>query len=230
MQVIVTFVDPTNSNAQVGNTVVANATRNGTVAELDTTKLTAPTGWYVDDAAILYVPWSSTSAGTQNVKVTNLNTEIGGDSATISNTYVPAGTFGDGNATITLENAVVNDRTLVNGTVEIDNGDSTIERDGYLQVAQLNVKTDASLTIDGGLVIAAMKLENGSAITVGGATYTITSTNAIEVTFNATGASQDGYGTFWNGDGNGIWGEFPLSGGVVAMLEALVAAGGATKA
>ena len=230
MQVIVTFVDPTNSNAQVGNTVVANATRNGTVAELDTTKLTAPAGWYVDDAAILYVPWSSTSAGTQNVKVTNLNTEIGGDSATISNTYVPAGTFGDGNATITLENAVVNDRTLVNGTVEIDNGNSTIERDGYLQVAQLNVKTDASLTIDGGLVIAAMKLENGSAITVGGATYTITSTNAIEVTFNDAGAGQDGYGTFWNGNGNGIWGEFPLSGGVVAMLEALVAAGGATKA
>ena len=72
MQVIVTFVDSSDPSKQVGSTVLANATVNGTVAVLDTTKLTAPNGWYVDDADTLYVPYSSTSAGTANVKVSKL--------------------------------------------------------------------------------------------------------------------------------------------------------------
>ena len=72
MQVIVTFVDSSDPSKQVGSTVLANATVNGTVAVLDTTKLTAPNGWYVDDADTLYVPYSSTSAGTVNVKVSKL--------------------------------------------------------------------------------------------------------------------------------------------------------------
>ena len=72
MQVIVTFVDSSDLSKQVGSTVLANATVNGTVAVLDTTKLTAPNGWYVDDADTLYVPYSSTSAGTVNVKVSKL--------------------------------------------------------------------------------------------------------------------------------------------------------------
>ena len=147
-----------------------------------------------------------------------------GNSANISGS-VPAGTFGDGATTITLSGeSSISSSTSVNGTVEVE-GTATIENGGSLAVPQLNVGAGATLDIQGGLTIVQMTLGEGAVIAFGNDTYTITT--KIDVSFNNTGATE-GYGSF--AGENSEWGEFDLTGGVSAMLEAAVAAGVATKA